>query len=175
MKRVALALTACLALAGAPAAVATGGDEPGEMKEAMEAAPARMLAQQALATLDVTGDEEEARERIDAALESREPEDVDLELLRSADEALDGGDRERAVVLLNRALGGGPVPAGGQGEGVGVSDEALHNAGRAYEPNETAQEVVALVAGLALLALAALLLVRWRPRRPRSSLGTGST
>lgn len=174
MKAMTLAVTACLTLALAPAAIATGGDEPGEMEEAMASAPARVLAQQALATLDVTGDEEEARERIDAALESREREDVDLELLRSADEALDGGDRERAVVLLNRALGGGPVPAGEEDEGGGVSDEALHNAGRAYEPNETAQEVVALVAGLVLLALAALLLVRRRPHRP-SSLGTGGT
>ena len=173
MKSVTVALAACLALAAAPAAIATGGDEPGEMEEAMESAPARVLAQQALVTLDVTGDEEEARERIDAALESRERDDVNLELLRSADEALDGGDRERAVVLLNRALGGGPVPAGEEGEGGGVSDEALHNAGRAYEPNETAQEVVALVVGLVLLALAALLLVR-RPRR-RSPAGVGST
>ena len=174
MKRVVMAVTVCLALAAAPAAVATGGDEPGEMEEAMESAPARVLAQQALVTLDVTGDEMEARERIDAALESRERDDVNLKLLRAADEALDGGDKEEAVVLLNRALGGGPVPSGEEGEGSGVSEQALHNAGRAYKPNETAQEVVALVAGLSMLALAALLLVRQRPPRRRSSVDTGS-
>jgi hypothetical protein len=164
-----LTLTACTALAAAPAALATGGDEPGEMAKALSSAPARVLAQQALVTLDVTGDAEKARERIDASLESRDREDVDLELLRAADEALDGGDREQAVVLLNRALGGGPVPTGEEGERGGVSEQALHSAGRAYEPNETTQEIVALVAGLALLALAALLLGRRTHRRPSSA------
>lgn len=170
MKGVTLALTACLALAPAAPAMATGGDQPGEMGEALASAPARVLAQQALVTLDVTGDVMEARDRIDAALESRDRDDVNLKLLRAADEALDGGDRERAVVLLNRALGGGPVPTGEEQDGGAVSDQALHNAGRAYEPNETAQEVVALVVGLALLALAALLLVRRGAPRRRSSV-----
>lgn len=173
MKGVTLALMACLALVAAPAAIATGGDEPGEMEEALASAPARVLAQQALATLDVTGDVMEARERIDAALESRERDEVNLALLRAADEALDGGNTERAVTLLNRALGGGPVPVGEESERGGVSEQALHNAGRAYEPNETGQELVALVVGLALIALAALLLVRRQPRQ-RSTVSARS-
>ena len=168
MRTRAAAFAVCVTLVGAPPAVATGGDEPGEMAEALASAPARVLAQQALATLDVTGDVMEARERIDAALESKERDDVDVELLRAADEALDDGNSEEAVTLLNRALGGGPVPTGEEHEGGAVSDEALHNAGRAYEPNETAQEVVAFVAGLALLGVAALLLFG-TPRRRRST------
>ena len=171
MRRLWLPLTASLLILGTPAALATGGDEPGEMEEALASAPARVLAQQALVLLDVKGDAEEAAERVDAALESKDRSEVDVDLLREADEALDGGDAEQAVPLLNRALGGGPVPAGEEEAGAGgVSEEALHKAGRAYEPNETAQELVALVVGLALLALAALLLLRRSPRpsAPRS-------
>lgn len=163
MRRLWPALVASLLLGGPPAALATGGDEPGEMQEALASAPARVLAQQALVLLDVTGDAEEAAERVDAALESQDTADVDLALLAEADEVLDAGSAEDAVALLNRALGGGPVPAGEHAEDEelsGVADEALHKAGRAYEPNETSQELFALIAGLALLALATLLLVR---------------
>ena len=60
--------------------------------------------------------------------------DVGLDLLREADEALDGGNAEQAVPLLNRTLGGGPVRGGeDEEEAGGVSDEALHKAGRAYD------------------------------------------
>ena len=165
MRRLWLPLTASLLLLGTPAALATGGDEPGEMEEALASAPARVLAQQALVLLDVKGDAEEAAERVDAALESKDGSEVDVDLLREADEALDGGDAERAVPLLNRALGGGPVPTGDEAGTGGVSEAALHKAGRAYEPNQTGQELIALVTGLALLALAALLLLRHSSRR----------
>ena len=148
-----------LMLVAASPALATGGDEPGEMEQALASAPARVLAQQALATLDVTGDVAEARERVDAALESKDRGDVDVELLRAADRALDEGDRDGGLALLNRSLGGGPVPAGEGVAGGAMSEQALHSAGRAYEPNETAQEVVAFVGGLVLLGLAALLLI----------------
>ena len=167
MRAVALTVFFLAFVATAPA-WATGGDEPGEMDEAMASAPARVLAQQALATLDVNGDVAEARERIDAALESKDRHDVDVELLGAADEALDAGNTEEALTLLNRALGGGPVPVGEGVEGGSVSEEALHNAGRAYAPNETTQEVVALVAGLALGLAAVLLLAPQRRRRSRS-------
>lgn len=165
----AAALAVCLSSVAAAPALATGGDAPGEMQEALASAPARVLAQQALATLDVTGDVMKARERIDAALVSKDRADVDVALLRAADEALDGGDREQAVALLNRSLGGGPAPADDAADGDALSDQALHNAGRAYEPNETAQEIVAFVSGLALLAVAALLLLATRRRRRATS------
>ena len=110
--------------------------------------------------LDVKKDEEAARMRIYAALESEDREDVDLRLVAQADEALDGGDRERAVQLLNRALGGGPLPVEDE-DAPAPSGAALHNAGRAFEPNSTAQEVFAGIAGT-LLVLGGLLLLRRR-------------
>lgn len=157
------ALAAVLVLIGSPAALATRGDQPSEMAEALASAPARVLGQQALVLLDVTGNAEAAAERVDAALRSEDTAAVDLALLEQADAALDGGQAEEAVALLNRALGGGPVPAA---ETSGVSDEALHKAGRAYKPNATSQELIALIAGLALLALGGLLLRRHAPRSP---------
>ena len=156
--RLLVAVIALLALA--PAALATGGDE--EMEDAaLKAQPARTLAQQALALLDVRNDAEDAQMRIDAALESADKDDVDMALLAQADEALDGGDTTSAADLLNRALGGGPLPVEEDAE-PGPTGEALHNAGRAFEPNSTGQELVAAVAGLALLGLGGLLLLRHR-------------
>lgn len=158
MRRSSTVLLALLVLLAAPSgALATGGDEERE-DAALKAQPARTLAQQALAVLDVRKDAEAARMRIDAALESKDQEDVDTALLRQADEALDGGDMARAIDLLNRALGGGPLPA----EEAAPSGDALHNAGRSFEPNSTGQELVAGIAGLVLLALGGLLLVRHR-------------
>lgn len=81
---------------------------------------------------------------------------------------LDDGDSESAITILNEALDGGPVPIDEEG-GSAVSQQASHESGRSYEPNETSQEIVALVAGLALLAVAAVLLV---PRRGRSGSST---
>lgn len=164
--RLRAAMLAVIALLAMPAAaVATGGDA--EMEDAaLQAQPARTLAQQALAVLEVREDSEDARMRIDAALESEDQDDVDIGLVRQADEALDGGDAARAEDLLNRALGGGPLPV--DDEAPALSDDALHNAGRAFEPNSTGQEVVAAIAGVALLALGALLLARHRrPARAR--------
>lgn len=105
--------------------------------------------------------------RIDAALESNDREDVDVGLLAQADEALDGDDRERAVELLNRALGGGPLPV--EGEAPAPSGDALHNAGRAFEPNSTVQETIAAIAGAALLLLGGLLVLRHRRRAPAAA------
>lgn len=153
------ALAVCFVAALAPVALATGGDE--EMEEAaLKAQPARTLTQQALAILDVRNDAEEARMRIDAALESEDQDDVDLALVKQADEALDGGDSSRAADLLNRALGGGPLPV--EDEEQAPSGEALHNAGKAFEPNSTGQELAAAITGLVLAALGGLLLLRHR-------------
>ena len=159
--RTAVAVALALAVTGllAPGALATGGDEDME-DAALKAQPARTLAQQALAILDVRGDVEQAQMRIDAALESEDQDDVNVELLARADEELDGGDGATGAELLNRALGGGPLPL--EDAGDALSEAALHNAGRAFEPNSTAQESVAAIAGLALLALSGLLLLRHR-------------
>lgn len=162
MKTIPMLAVVLVSLALPVVALADGGDEAME-DAALKAQPARTLAQQALAVLDVKQDEEDAQMRIDAALETDDREDVDLGLLRQADEALDGGDRERAVELLNRALGGGPLPVEG-GEAPAPSGDALHNAGRAFEPNSTAQETVAAIAGAALLVAGGLLLLRHRRR-----------
>ena len=160
MRRAALCvIVAAALLAPAPGALATGGDEEMEAA-ALKAQPARTLTQQALAILDVRKDAEEARMRIDAALASKDQDDVEMGLVRQADEALDGGDGARAADLLNRALGGGPLPI--DDEGPAPSGQALHNAGRAFEPNSTGQELIGAIAGLALAALGSLLLVRHR-------------
>lgn len=162
MRQPVVVLAVLALVTGAPAALATGGDE--EMEDAaLKAQPARTLAQQALAVLDVLDvrdDADDARMRIDAALESQDQEDVDAGLLREADEALDGGDTARAKDLLNRALGGGPLPV--ENDVSAPRGAALHNAGRAFEPNSTDQELVAALAGLLLLGLGALLLLRRR-------------
>lgn len=157
MRALGVLLAATLLLA--PAAWATGGDQDME-DAALKAQPARTLAQQALAVLDVREDAEDARMRIDAALESEDQDDVDIALLREADDALDGGDVAEAKELLNRSLGGGPLPL--EEDAAAPRGDALHNAGRAFEPNSTGQEVVAAIAGLALLALGAVLLLRHR-------------
>lgn len=167
MKSIPLLLVVLVVLALPAVALATGGDE--EMEDAaLKAQPARTLAQQALAVLDVRNDQEAARMRIDAALESKDRDDVDLSLLAAADEALDGGDRERAVELLNRALGGGPLPVGDE-EATAPSGGALHNAGRAFEPNSTTQETIAAILGAALLLLGGLLVLRHRRRAPTAA------
>ena len=159
MRALGALLAASLLLAPAPAAWATGGDE--DMKDAaLKAQPARTLAQQALAVLDVRDDAEDARMRIDAALESEDQDDVDTALLRQADDALDSGDVAGAKELLNRSLGGGPLPV--NEDAAAPRGAALHNAGRALEPNSTGQEVVAAAAGIALLAPGAVLRLRHR-------------
>lgn len=156
-RAVALALVALLA--GAPAALATGGGAAmGDA--ALEAQPARTLAQQALAVLDVRQDAGAARMRIDAALKSADRSDVDVGLLAQADEALDRGDVGVAKDLLNRSLGGGPLPL--DADARAPRGRALHNAGRSFQPSSTGQEVVAAIAGFAMLALGAALLLRHR-------------
>jgi hypothetical protein len=160
MKALRCILAVIVLLTLAPAALATGGDK--EMEDAaLKAQPARTLAQQALAVLDVRNDAKDAQMRIDAALESEDRDDVDMALLAQADEALDRGDTARAADLLNRSLGGGPLPVG-EGAEVRPSGDALHNAGRAFEPNSTGQEAVAAITGVVLLTLGGLLLMRHR-------------
>jgi LPXTG-motif cell wall-anchored protein len=135
----------------ASAAQSHGGDE--QAVEDLKMQPARILAQQALAELQVTNDTEEAAVRLDAALESDDTSDVDMPLLRKATETLDGGDPHGAVPLLDQALS---RPLGA------ASGEALHEAGREFQPATGTQEIVGMVAGAALVLLGAGLLARDR-------------
>ena len=139
-----------------------GGAEPGGAGEAMSEEaevealaiqPARILAQQALAELKVRGDAHEAAVRLDAALKSEDQSDVDVMLLREATETLDGGDPEGAIPLLDRALS---RPLGQE------SGEALHEAGREFQPSTGSQEVVAIILGAVAVLLGGLLLARGR-------------
>ena len=185
MKRFAAVLVLIGVLGAAPAAVAHGGDEPepapppaageeprGEgspreqptAEEAEEAAlaaqPARVLAQQALALLTVRNAVEEAVHRVEAALKSKQREDVDVDKLRAAMTALEAGDSRAAASSINEALGGGPAPA--DEELAGPSDEALHNAGEEFEPANNGQEVVGGIAAIIALVAGAALLMRHR-------------
>lgn len=135
-----------------PAAGSGVTAEEAEMQDLVRQ-PARVLAQQALAMLEVTGDDVEAGERVEAALESDDSDDVDVATLEEAAEALEAGDHEAAVPLLDAALS---RPLGAE------SGKALHEAGRDFEPGTGVQSVVAIVAGAALLGLGVLALAPWR-------------
>lgn len=160
--RLVLVAVVAVALAVSPATALAHGDEELPASEEAEIAelseqPARVLAQQALALLQVLGDSEEAAIRLDAALESDDQSDIDTKLLSEATETLDGGDPEGAVPLLDEALSR-PLDA--------ASGKALHEAGREFRPATGTQEVVGIVAGAALIALGAWAL---RPRRLRGA------
>lgn len=155
--RQAVALTACLVAPFAlPAAASGNGGGGSEDMESLALQPARILAQQALAILRVNGNAEEASMRVDAALESDDPGDVDVAMLERADEAVDAGDAEGAIELLDMALS---RPLGSE------TGKALHESGREFTPAFGAQEVVAIVAGALALLAGASMLVAGR-RRP---------
>jgi LPXTG-motif cell wall-anchored protein len=149
-----VAASVCLALA--PQIASAHGGEEAEVTE-LSMQPARVLAQQALAELEVRNDAEEAAVRLDAALESEDQSDIDLKLLNQATETLDGGDPEGAVALLDEALS---RPLGA------ASGKALHESGREFQPATGAQEVVGIALGAALLVLGGALLLRGRLHRP---------
>lgn len=156
------AMVALACLGPVSAALAHGAEEAMTGSEEEEVAvlamqPARILAQQALAELQVRGDQQEAAVRLDAALESEDQSDIDLKLLRQATETLDGGDPEGAVPLLDEALS---RPLGAE------SGKALHEAGREFEPATGAEEIVGIIAGAVLLLLGGALLLRPHPRAP---------
>ena len=140
------------------------GETAAEAEQAAEEAevvalarqPARVLAQQALALLEVRQDEHEAGVRLDAALQSEDQDDVDRALLRRATATLDGGDADGAVPLLDEALS---RPLGDD------RGKALHEAERSFSPAQTSQEAVGAIAGTALLLAGAVLLALAR-RRP---------
>lgn len=164
------AVTACLALALlAPAGAQAHGGGP--MAESAEAAiaelskqPARVLAQQALAGLEILDDVEGAELRLDAALESKDRDDIDITRLEKATETLDGGDPEAALVMLDEALS---RPLGAD------SGKALHKSGRKFTAEAGTPEVAGTAVGGVLLLLGAAGLARGcggrsagRPERP---------
>lgn len=152
-------LGAAVALALAvPTGASAHGDEELPASEQAEIEvlaeqPARVLAQQALALLEVSGDAHEAGVRLDAAMESQDQGDVDRTLLTEATETLDGGDPQAAAPLLDQALS---RPLGAE------QGKALHEAGREFEPGTGTQEVVAIIAG-AVLLLSGVFPLRRRP------------
>lgn len=166
-----IAILAVVALLFAPAVASGHGDEAGgdpaieeggpvSAEEAEEAEiaelarqPARILAQQALALLEIRGDEHEAMVRLEAALESEDPNDVDPAALADAAETLDRGDLEAAIPLIDSALS---RPLGSE-EG-----KPLHEGGREFQPGSEDQEIIAILLGAAALLLGAGLLLRGR-------------
>lgn len=156
--RVAVALLVILAGLAVPAGAFAHGDKESEEAAALAMQPARVLAQQAIALVRVRGDTEEAAMRLDAAVESKDKSDVDPALLGRAMETLDDGDPDRAVTMLDQALS---RPLGSD------RGKMLHEAGREFRPAVGAQEVVAIVVGVAALLFGffALAAARGRPQR----------
>lgn len=159
-----IALLGALALLMLPAGALAHGDESAgaaaDVKE-LSLQPARVLAQQALASLLINGDKTEAGIRLDAALESTDKSEIDVHVLRQATETLDGGDPEGAIPLLDRALS---FPPGSSGE------DPLHAAGREFRPAFGTAEVVGIVLGSILLLIGGLALWRGRERQPVAEL-----
>jgi hypothetical protein len=153
-----LIIVAGLAAALPAGALAHGGDEADV--EALSDQPARILAQQALAELQIRDDSEEAAMRLDAAVESEDTSDVDMALLERAMKTVDEGDAQAAIPLLDRALS----------EPLGASSgSALHEAGREFQPGTGTQEVVAIILGALLLVAGAVSLYTGRARERRAS------
>ena len=143
------ASTALVIMLVGPASAVAHGDENLPANEKDEIAmlaeqPARVLAQQALAELELRKDANEAAVRLDAALESKDKSDIDRRVLAQATETLDGGDPESAITLLDAALS---RPLGAE-QGL-----AMHEAGRQFEPATGAAEIISIVTGALLLLL----------------------
>jgi hypothetical protein len=157
MGRPGIQTLACLAIAFAAMAVvaapalAHGGDEMAVEDLAQQ--PARTLAQQALAELQINGNTDEAAVRLDAAVSSSDQAGVDRALVDQAMEMVDSGNPAGAIPLLDSALS---KPLGS------AQGAALHESGREFQPGTDTQEVVAIVLGALLLLLGAVSL---RPRR----------
>lgn len=148
--------------------------------------PARALTQQALGLLTQGGDHAEAQERLEAALESQNAENVQLSSVRSAIASLEAGETDRAVEELNQALAPqeqpapdegppsdeaaegdpgheeGPAPADGAGATTEPAEEALEDHTNAVEPDRGSAEWIALFVGIGLLGGGGVLLARGR-------------
>lgn len=142
MKRLLLTLLATVVLVPVAPAWATGGGEGENMAQT-----ARALSLQALALLEQGRGHEEATEKLDEALASDVPGEIDLRAIRAAHSALHRADVEAAKRLLQDAF------PGDDGHVVGVT----------FRPEIGTATVAAGIGGGVVLgvALAALL---WRRR-----------
>ncbi len=181
----AIAALAVLMLAALPAAASAHGDED------LADQPARALVQQALGLLTQQDNVVEAQERLEAALESKDTENVDLASVRKALAALEEGDTDAAVEQMNAALAPEEKPKpeappaeqhdeaaeGGAAEGdaahgddghAAVGSEpgaaALEDHANAVEPDQGSAEWIGLAVGIGLIGVggAALSLRRKR-------------
>ena len=178
----AIAALAVLMLAALPAAASAHGDED------LADQPARALVQQALGLLTQQDNVVEAQERLEAALESKDTENVDLASVRKALAALEEGDTDAAVEQMNAALAPEqkpePEPKGEKGGGAKAepdeeaehaageetmppepAEEALEDHANAVEPDQGSAEWIGLAVGIGLIGIggAALGLRRERP------------
>ena len=137
-----LTVTVAVALASAAPALATEGDDEENMAQT-----GRALSLQALALLEQGRGHEEATEKLDEALESDVPGEIDLRAIRAAHAALHEEDVEVARRLLQDAFEG----------------EDSHVVGVTFRPEIGTAQLAAGIAGAVALALAVAGLV-WRRR-----------
>jgi hypothetical protein len=175
----AIAALAALVFAALPApASAHGGEDLTEQ-------PARALVQQALGLLTQQDNVVEAQERLEAALESEDTENVEVSSVRKALAALEDGDKDEAVEQMNAALApdeepepsrtgdesqAAPEEEAGHAAGEDPmpsepADEAFEDHANAVEPDRGTAEWIGLAVGLGLIGVggAALGLRRERP------------
>lgn len=143
----------------------------GKEDEALEKTPARALAQQALALLGQENKAAEAQERIEAAVESKDREGVDVALLRRTEAAFERGDQAAATRLIAEALGadGAEVaPAVGHEEDGDTAaanvDAAAFEHRPEFEPGRGAPEWLAVGVGVLAVLVGGSLLLRFRGR-----------
>ena len=145
--RLAPAVVLLTLLLPASAALAHGKED-----EALEKTPARALAQQALALLSQESKSGEAHERIEAAVESKDREGVDVAMLRRTEAAFERGDEAAATRLIAAALG------------AAHDDPVAFEHRPEFEPARGAPEWVAIAIGALAMLLGGILLLRLRGR-----------
>jgi len=158
------ALVAAVLFALPAVALAHGGEDLTDQ-------PARALTQQALGLLTQQDNVVEAQERLEAALESKDTENVDLSSVRKALAALEDGDKDLAVEEMNAALapeqkpgdeqtGGAPAEPGGDADHAGEAgmppepaEQAFEDHANAVEPDQGLAEWIGLAVGIGLIGV----------------------
>lgn len=157
MRLLPVLLAVTVALASAVPAFATEGDEEENMAQTT-----RALSLQALALLEQGRGHEEATDKLDEALASDVPGEIDLRAIRAAHAALHEEDVEVARRLLQDAFEG----------------EDSHVVGVTFRPEIGTAQLAAGIAGAVALALAVAGLLRRRrvdERRAAASTGAASS